>query len=80
MDPLFSSYNNLGSRLPKNDATITRKKEDATVKLACVADFWGESICRLSWKVFADFGGNNYTDSERNPEFHRLWLLLVSKL
>ena len=19
-------------------------------------------ICRLSWKVFADFGGNNYTD------------------
>ena len=23
----------------------------------------GRSICRLSWKVFADFGGNNYTDS-----------------
>ena len=22
----------------------------------------GESICRLSWEVFADFGGNNYTD------------------
>ena len=20
---------------------------------------WGESICRLSWKVFADFEGNN---------------------
>ena len=27
-----------------------------------VADFRGESICRLSWKVFADFGGNNYTE------------------
>ena len=27
------------------------------------ADFRrGESICRLSWKVFADFGSNNYTD------------------
>ena len=28
------------------------------------ADFRGESICRLSWKVFSDFGGNNYTDSQ----------------
>ena len=32
MDTLFSSYTNLGSKLPKNDATITRKKDDATVK------------------------------------------------
>ena len=32
MDALFSSYTNLGSKLPKNDATITRKKDDATVK------------------------------------------------
>ena len=29
--------------------------------LKVLADFRGESICRLSWKVFADFGGNNYT-------------------
>ena len=27
--------------------------------LQSLADFRGESICRLSWKVFADFGGNN---------------------
>ena len=26
-----------------------------------VVDSGGESICRLSWKVFADFGGYNYT-------------------
>ena len=26
MDALFSSYTNLGTRVPKNDATITRKK------------------------------------------------------
>ena len=32
MDALFSSYTNLGSKLPKNDATITRKKDDATAK------------------------------------------------
>ena len=31
--------------------------------LKVLADFRGESICRLSWKVFADFGGNNYTES-----------------
>ena len=30
--------------------------------LKVLADFRGESICRLSWKVFADFGGNNYTE------------------
>ena len=30
--------------------------------LKVLADFRGESICRLSWKAFADFGGNNYTD------------------
>ena len=33
MDTLFSSFTNLGSKLPKNDATITRKKDDATVKI-----------------------------------------------
>ena len=32
MDALFSSYANLGTKVPKNDATITRKKDDATVK------------------------------------------------
>ena len=32
-----------------------------TFLLKVFADFRGESICRLSWKVFADFGGNNYT-------------------
>ena len=31
-------------------------------RLKVLADFRGESICRLSWKVFADFGGNNYTE------------------
>ena len=31
--------------------------------LKVLADFRGESICRLSSKVFADFGGHNYTDS-----------------
>ena len=33
-----------------------------TFILKVLADFRGESICRLSWKVFADFGGNNYTE------------------
>ena len=33
MDALFSSYSNLGTRVPKNDATITRKKDGATVKI-----------------------------------------------
>ena len=33
MDALSSSYTNLGAGVPKNDATITRKKDDATVKL-----------------------------------------------
>ena len=32
MDALFSIYTNLGTKMPKNDATITRKKDDATVK------------------------------------------------
>ena len=35
LDPinaLVSSNINLGKKLPKNDATITRKKDDATVK------------------------------------------------
>ena len=32
-----------------------------------VADFRGESICRLSWKVFADFGGNNARISLESP-------------
>ena len=32
------------------------------------ADFRrGESICRLSWKVFADFGGNNPRLSFEGP-------------
>ena len=32
------------------------------------ADFRrGESICRLSWKVFADFGGNNPRLSQESP-------------
>ena len=30
-------------------------------------DFRGESICRLSWKVFADFGGNNTRLSFEGP-------------
>ena len=30
--------------------------------LKVLADFPGESICRLSSKVFADFGGNYSTD------------------
>ena len=30
---LVSSNANLGKKLPKNDATITRKKDDATVKM-----------------------------------------------
>ena len=30
-------------------------------------DFRGESICRLSWKVFAEFGGNNARISEESP-------------
>ena len=32
MDALVSSYTNLGRKMPKNDATITREKDDATVK------------------------------------------------
>ena len=31
MDALFCSYSNLGTKMPKNDATITRKKDDGTV-------------------------------------------------
>ena len=31
---LVSSNANLGKKMPKNDATITRKKGDATVKKA----------------------------------------------
>ena len=34
MDTLVSSYTNLGRKMPKNDATITRKKDDATVNIA----------------------------------------------
>ena len=33
VDALVSSYTNLGSKLPKNDATITRKKDDTTVNV-----------------------------------------------
>ena len=32
MDALVISYTNLGRKMPKNDAAITRKKDDATVK------------------------------------------------
>ena len=32
MDALFSIYTNLGTKMPKNDATITRKKDDAVKK------------------------------------------------
>ena len=32
MDALDSSYTNLDWKMPKNDATITPKKDDATVK------------------------------------------------
>ena len=38
------------------------RKSAQTFILKVLADFRGESICRLSWKVFADFGGNNYTE------------------
>ena len=33
MNALVSSNTNLGKKLPKNDATITRKFDDATVKI-----------------------------------------------
>ena len=33
MDALVSSYTNLGRKMSKNDAAITRTKDDATVKL-----------------------------------------------
>ena len=32
MDALFNSYAIPGTKIPKNDATITRKKDDATVE------------------------------------------------
>ena len=32
MDALFNSYAIPGTKIPKNDTTITRKKDDATVK------------------------------------------------
>ena len=35
--------------------------------LKVLADFRGESICRLSWKVFADLGGNNARISLKSP-------------
>ena len=35
--------------------------------LKVLADFRSESICRLSWKVFADFGGNNAGISLESP-------------
>ena len=38
--------------------------------LKVLAEFRGESICRLSWKVFADFRGNNYTDCETNKSIN----------
>ena len=40
MNTLVSSNTNLGKKLPKNDATITSKNDDATVnKLECKEDF-----------------------------------------
>ena len=36
-------------------------------RLKVLADFRGESICRLSSKVFADFGGNNARISVESP-------------
>ena len=55
MDTLFSSYTNLGSKLPKNDATITRKKDDVTVKKE-LESLKSEGFLKLestdqSWKV-----------------------------
>ena len=39
-----------------------------TFRMKICADFRrGESICRLSWKVFADFGGNNPRLSFEGP-------------
>ena len=50
MDALVSSYPNLGSKLPENDATITRKKDDATVNFSCC----------IEMSVFSTIGRCNF--------------------
>ena len=37
MYALVSSNTNLGTKMPKNDATITWKNDDATVKILCIS-------------------------------------------
>ena len=56
MDALFSSYTNLGTRVPKNDATITRKKDDATVKKPPIDRFWSKQWSELGISNFIEFG------------------------
>ena len=56
MDALFSSYTNLGTRVAKNDATITRKKDDATVKKPPIDRFWSTQWSELGISNFIEFG------------------------
>ena len=45
-----------------------------------MADFRGESIWRLSLKVFAVFGGNNYTyKSKLNQVMTNIWKYIAEK-
>ena len=39
MNTLVSSNTNLGTKMPKNDATITWKNDDATVKIVFFKNF-----------------------------------------
>ena len=66
----FRPFESMGLLPPKSAKTFHEslqilsplRKSAKTFLLKVFPDFRGESICRLSWKVFADFGGNNYTE------------------